>query len=103
MAIGCALAFEVSARLGLCSQEAPSRIRAHFKTMGMKTDISDINGEIPNALALLELMGQDKKVISGKLNFIMARDIGQAFVTSDVPTEVILSVLQDSTGSGAAH
>ena len=103
VAIGCALAFETSARLGLCAQEAPSRIRAHLKTMGMKTDISDINGEIPNALALLELMGQDKKVISGKLNFIMARDIGQAFVTSDVPTEVILSVLQDSTGSGAAY
>ena len=103
VAIGCALAFEASARLGLCAQEAPSRVRAHLKTMGMKTDISDIDGELPNAVSLLELMGQDKKVIGGKLNFIMARDIGQAFVTSDVSTEVILSVLQDSTGPGAAY
>ena len=39
-------------------------------------------------------MGQDKKVVAGQLNFIMARDIGQAFVTADVSEAVILSVLR---------
>jgi len=42
VAIGCALAFETSQRLGLCSQEAPSRVRAHLADMGMKVDVSDI-------------------------------------------------------------
>jgi hypothetical protein len=32
------------------------------------------------------------------LNFIMARDIGRAFVTSDVSEEVVLSVLAESMG-----
>jgi 3-dehydroquinate synthase len=32
VAIGCALAFELSARLGLCSQEDPSRVRPIFPT-----------------------------------------------------------------------
>ncbi|MCB2152009.1 MAG: 3-dehydroquinate synthase, partial [Rhodobacteraceae bacterium] len=49
VAIGCALAFETSQRLGLCSQEAPSRVRAHLKAMGMKCDIADIPGDLPDA------------------------------------------------------
>lgn len=96
VAIGCALAFETSARLGLCSQEAPSRVRAHLKDMTMKTDISDIAGEMPDADALMALMMQDKKVKAGTLNFIMARDIGKAFVTSEVDAAVVKSVLTDA-------
>ena len=96
VAIGCALAFEVSARLGLCSQEAPSRLRAHLRTMGTKVDIADIAGPLPDADGLLELMGQDKKVVGGRINFIMARDIGQAFVTNDVAQDVVLDVLGDA-------
>ncbi|SMO45899.1 3-dehydroquinate synthase [Ruegeria faecimaris] len=98
VAIGCALAFELSARLGLCSQEDPSRVRAHLRAMGMKTDISDIHGDLPDAEALVELMAQDKKVIDGQLRFILARGIGQAFVTSDVPRDAVLSVLKDALG-----
>ncbi len=96
VAVGCALAFELSARLGLCSQEDPSRVRAHLRAMGMKTDIADIDGDLPDADALLDLMGQDKKVVDGKLRFILARGIGQAFVTSDVPKDVVRAVLSDA-------
>jgi 3-dehydroquinate synthase len=64
--------------------------------MGMKTDVTDIPGDLPDAEALLTLMGQDKKVLDGKLRFILARGIGQAFVTSDVPREAVLSVLNDA-------
>ena len=96
VAIGCALAFELSSRLGLCSQEEPSRVRAHLKSMGMKTDIADIEGDLPDAEGLLALMGQDKKVVDGQLRFILARNIGEAFVTADVPAETVLGVLRDA-------
>ncbi|WP_299875995.1 3-dehydroquinate synthase [uncultured Sulfitobacter sp.] len=96
VAVGCALAFELSARMGLCPQEDPSRVRAHLKAMGMKTDLSDIDGDLPDAAALLDLMGQDKKVVAGRLNFILARGIGQAFVTNEVPHEAVLGVLEDA-------
>ena len=95
VAIGCALAFETSARLGWCSQEAPSRVRAHLKAMGMKTDLADIDGDLPDADGLLDLMGQDKKVVDGKLGFIMARAIGEAFVTDAVDRDVVRGVLRD--------
>ncbi len=96
VAIGCALAFELSQRMGLCSQEAPSRVRAHLKSMGMKTDLADIPGDLPGADALLALMGQDKKVVDGKLRFILARGIGQAFVAEDVPPDLVRSLLSDA-------
>ncbi|MEM9576760.1 MAG: 3-dehydroquinate synthase [Pseudomonadota bacterium] len=96
VAIGCALAFELSARMGLCAQESPSRVREHLKTMGMKTDLRDIPGQLPDAEALLSLMGQDKKVVQGKLRFVLARGIGEAFVTGDVPPEAVLQVLRDA-------
>lgn len=99
VAIGCTLAFELSSRLGLCSQEDPSRVRAHLKAMGMKTDIRDIPGDLPGAETLIGLMGQDKKVVDGRLRFILARGIGQAFVADDVPGDKVRAVLDDALQS----
>ncbi|RWR14734.1 3-dehydroquinate synthase [Paenirhodobacter populi] len=96
VAIGCALAFELSQRLGLCSQEAPSRVRAHLKAMGTKVDLSDIPGDLPDAEGLIALMAQDKKVLDGRMRFILAHGIGQAFVTSDVPRDLLKTLLQDA-------
>lgn len=101
VSIGCALAFELSARLGLVSQETPSRVRAHLAQMGVKKDLSDIEGELPDADALLALMGQDKKVVNGKLRFILARDIGQSFVATDVDLDVVRGVLKDALAQRA--
>ncbi len=96
VAIGCALAFELSARLGLCSQEAPSRVRAHLRDMGMKVDLADIPGDLPGADGLIALMAQDKKVIDGRLRFILARGIGEALVAEDVPGDLVRTLLQDA-------
>ncbi|MDG2406998.1 MAG: 3-dehydroquinate synthase, partial [Paracoccaceae bacterium] len=100
VAIGCVLAFELAARLKLCSQEEPSRVRAHLSAMGMKTDLADIPGTLPHAAVLLELMGQDKKVVDGQLRFILARTIGDSFVTADVPRDQVLSLLTDVLNFG---
>ena len=100
VAIGCALAFELSARLGLCAQEDPSRVRAHLTQMKMMRDLSDIAGELPDITELLALMAQDKKVVDGKLRFILARGIGQAFVATDVPGDAVRGLLADALGRG---
>ena len=95
VAIGCALAFDLSAMMGLVSQESPSRVRAHLQKMGMKTNLNDIPGDLPTAETLLGLMSQDKKVINGQLRFILANDIGSSFVTSEVDANDVLSVLKN--------
>jgi len=96
VAIGCVLAFELSQRLGLCAQEDPSRVRAHLAAMGMKSDLRQIAGELPDADGLLALMGQDKKVRDGRITYILARGIGQAFVAPDVETSVVREILSEA-------
>lgn len=96
VAIGCILAFDLSARMGLCSQEAPSRVAAHFAAMGMPSRIADIPGDLPDDEALIALMAQDKKVQDGKLRFILAQGIGQAFVTEAVDPAQLRQTLAQS-------
>ncbi len=95
VAVGCALAFDLSARLGLVAQETPSRVRAHLQAMGMKARLRDIPGKLPGADVLLGYMGQDKKVVDGRLRFILARGIGSSFVSGDVPGERVLQLLHE--------
>jgi 3-dehydroquinate synthase len=95
VAIGCLLAFELSARLRHCPQEAPSRVAAHLGAMGMKASLADIPGELPGAEALLALMAQDKKVRDGRIAFVLARDIGDAFVSRDTDPAAVSDLLRD--------
>ncbi|MEO1910445.1 MAG: 3-dehydroquinate synthase [Paracoccus sp. (in: a-proteobacteria)] len=96
VAIGCALAFDLSARMGLCSQEDPSRVLEHLRAMGMPARLSDIAGTLPDDAALIALMGQDKKVVDGRLRFVLARGIGDAFVSDAVQTGPLAQVLKDA-------
>lgn len=96
VAIGCALAFELSARLGLCSQETPSRVAAHLAAMGLPSRIADIPGDLPDDEVLIGLMAQDKKVQDGKLRFVLAHGIGRAFVTDAVAPDALRAVLAQS-------
>ncbi|SIS75011.1 3-dehydroquinate synthase [Phaeovulum vinaykumarii] len=96
VAIGCALAFELSARMGLCAQEAPSRVRAHLRAMGMRVDLRDIPGDLPGPEGLMDLMAQDKKVQDGRLRFILARGIGASFVTDAVDPQLVKSLLAEA-------
>jgi 3-dehydroquinate synthase len=102
VAIGCQLAFDLSARLGLCPQEAPSRVGAHLAAMGMKRRPAEIPGDLPGAEALIGLMGQDKKVRDGRVAFVLARDIGEAFVARDVDLDPVRALLGEALAARVA-
>jgi 3-dehydroquinate synthase len=93
VAIGTALAFRLSVNLGLCPAEDAARVVAHLKAVGLPANISDIPGTRPSPEVLLAAMAHDKKVKDGKLNFVLARRIGETFVTGDVPVEKVREVL----------
>ena len=99
VAIGCALAFEVSAALGLCAQEDPSRVAAHLAAMGMKRSLADIPGDLPDADGLIALMGQDKKVKGGRVVLILARGVGEAYVEPAADMDVVRRVLAEGLAS----
>jgi 3-dehydroquinate synthetase len=79
------LAFRLSEQLDLCPPQTASQVTAHLKRAGLPVDIADIASDTPaEAAELVRLMGQDKKVRDGQLTFILARDIGAAFITREV-------------------
>ncbi len=89
VAIGICLAFRFSEQQGLCPKGTAARVSQHFREVGLPTQINDIPGGRADADELMRLMSQDKKVQQGRLTFILARDIGAAFITRDVdPAEV---------------
>ena len=94
IAIGMCLAFALSAELGLCKAEEAARVAAHLARAGLPTHISDIPGTLPDADGLIASMAQDKKVSAGRLTFILARGIGQAFISREVPVDRLKTFLE---------
>jgi 3-dehydroquinate synthase len=96
VALGMAMAFDLSAALGLCDPAAGERVRRHFASLGMATSLeaNTLAARPWPAERLVAHMLSDKKVHEGKLTFILARGIGRAFVARDVPTETVLATLR---------
>jgi 3-dehydroquinate synthase len=95
VAIGMAMAFDLSVRLGLCPIDDRDRVIKHFGDCGLPVGLNDLRDESWSASELVDLMGQDKKVTDGKLTFILARGIGQSFITNDVGIADVTAVLED--------
>ena len=93
VAIGMALAFKLSVKLGLCPGQDADRFVRHLKAAGLPASIGDIPGPRASAQELIGHMAHDKKVSDGKLTFILLHGLGQAFVTRDVPLAAVESVL----------
>ena len=89
VAIGLVMAFELSARLGFCPAEDAARVRRHLAAVGLPTGLDAPSGRAWSARALLEHMTRDKKVRDGRIVFVLARGIGDAFLSDAVdPAEV---------------
>ena len=89
IALGIVCAFEFSTRLGLMPTNDAGRVAHHLAVAGLPTRPSDVPALRTDPDRLMTLIAQDKKVARGKLTFILARGIGQAFVERDVdPAQV---------------
>lgn len=93
VAIGLALAFRFSARLGLCSGQDAGRVAGHLATAGLPTRLQDVPGGCGRVDELLDAMAQDKKVKAGALTFILARGIGDSFIARGVEVDAVREFL----------
>ena len=96
VSIGMALAFRLSARLGLAPSSDADRLQTHLRSVSLPVRISDIPGERPDADVLLAHMMHDKKAKAGKLTFVLVNGIGRAYTVNDVPIETVHTMLTGS-------
>jgi 3-dehydroquinate synthase len=93
---GMALAFDLSAELGLCPTADAERVRRHLGAVGLPVRLRTIGGDNRrtwHAAKLIEHMRGDKKAEAGRLTFILARGIGKAFVTREVDERALTALL----------
>jgi 3-dehydroquinate synthase len=95
VSIGMVQAFRFSERQKLCVPGTADRVAKHLKGVGLPIHASEIPGELPPPATLLDLMRQDKKAQGGRLTFILARGIGDAFIAKDVPDHEVLDFLTE--------
>jgi len=94
VAIGMCLAFRLSEQLGYCATGTAARVTAHLGGVGLPTRIGAIPvNETADPDRLMVLMAQDKKVKDGRMTFIMARGIGEAFITREIEPPVVRAFL----------
>jgi 3-dehydroquinate synthase len=87
--LGSAMAFRYSAAAGFCGAEDARKAVAAVAAAGLPSRLSDLGGHRFAADDLLRHMAQDKKAEGGRLTFILARSLGDAFVARDVdPAEM---------------
>ncbi len=103
VALGMAQAFRFSAARGLCSPEDAARVERHLRAVGLPTRLSDVPGGLPDDEALLALMAQDKKVVRGRLVFVLVTGIGGAFLARDVPVEAVRAFLAEERSGEEAR
>jgi 3-dehydroquinate synthase len=92
VAAGMGLAFRFSAQRGLCSASEATRIAEHLRRTGLPHDAISAGVNAPGE-RLAAHMAHDKKKAAGRVPFILARGIGQAFVDKSVALEDVATFL----------
>jgi len=93
IALGMVLAFDFSARRGLLGAADAQRVARHLAAVGLPTHLSAVADFLPDVDQLMNLIAQDKKVQRGRLTFILARAIGEAFIAADVDAAEVRAFL----------
>lgn len=92
VAAGMALAFRYSVRMGLCPAEDAERVSTLLKRAGLPTSLSEAGVSAKGAV-LVDYMRHDKKMSAGTLPFLLARGIGQTFLSNDVALDDVAAFL----------
>ena len=92
VAVGMVYAARLSEKLGHAPQGTAPRIIDHLNAVHLPTRLPDV---ITDTLAdtLLRHMKADKKTTGGQLNFVLLKNIGQAFVAKNIDAAVVKDVL----------
>ena len=94
VAIGMSLAFDLSVQLGHCDAAEADLVRRHLAAIGLPTTPAHALGNVWSAEELIAHMGKDKKVVDGTMTFILARAIGDAFISRDVTHDDLMTLFE---------
>ncbi|MCE2027644.1 3-dehydroquinate synthase [Sessilibacter corallicola] len=92
---GLLMASDLSHRMGLIDESVVQRTRTLLErsNLPVKGPASISNDQY------LSLMSVDKKVMDGRLRLVLLKQLGEAFVTSDIPNDLLIDCLNSNRES----
>ena len=89
LSLGMVCAARLASLMGLCHQDIFLRIKRLCKLLGLPTSIPGMEFE-----ALWDILQRDKKVINGKVRFILPVRLGEVKIIEDVGREMLQEAVQ---------
>lgn len=86
---GMLAAAHLSAQRGLLTHEEESRLAALVASLGPLPPVGDLS-----ASRALDLIGRDKKVVGGRLHFVLARGLGATEIVTDVTPQELRAAMR---------
>ncbi len=99
VSLGIVLAFTLSVRLGFCPAADLVRLCRHLDGLGLPTRLP--GDRAWDRRRLMAHFATDKKVKDGRVVFVLARGIGQAFLCSEVAVAAVEAVLDEAIAGAA--
>ena len=89
VAAGTVMAADLSCRLGWITEQDVARVKRIFQRAGLPIVAPHMGVD-----QYLELMGLDKKVVDGKVRFVLLQPLGHAVISSVVPADLLRATLE---------
>jgi 3-dehydroquinate synthase len=97
VSLGIVMALNLSKIMGFCEGQEVDRVSRHLKSLGLPVNLDSFDGFSNWRVdELINHMMQDKKVLRGKMRFILMREIGKSFITSEVDVAQVREVIGQS-------
>ena len=93
VAVGMLAAARISRKMGILAETELIRLENLVKKAGLPLKIPSLN---PGKM--IEAMKHDKKILHGNVRFVLARSIGEVYVSEDVSASLIKKVLVELNG-----
>ncbi len=88
IAIGMLAAARISHKMGILDKNELGRLKGIIEKAGLPTEMPDLEIE-----KIIQAMKHDKKVLRGKIRFVLLKSIGSAFITDEVDVSLVEKVL----------
>ena len=93
VAIGMVMAARLSVTVAGLDESVVMRLTALLRRLGLPTALDQASRKVATIEAMMDVMGLDKKVVDGRLRFIVASQLGQVQVRDDIDAAVLRNVL----------
>jgi len=88
VAMGMAAAAEIAHRIGIFKESELMRLKSVIESVNLPIDMLQLDTK-----KLIAAMQHDKKIVGGKVRFVLPRAIGDVFVTNEVDLSLVKEVL----------